>query len=104
MPKRATRADGPHIPASYDLADASAIQALHRGDATPEQQKRALKWLIEQCSGTYEFQFYPSDRDTAFALGRGFVGQQIVKLTKLDLSSLRRQSHETTSTSRPSET
>lgn len=85
-----TRAAGPHIPAPYDLADASAIQALIRGEAEPHQQQRALKWIIEQAAGTYEFNFYPSDRETAFALGRGFVGQQIVKLSKLNLSTLRR--------------
>lgn len=88
---KATRAQGPHIPPPYGLPDASAIQALQRGDATPDQQQRALRWIIEQAAGAYEFQFYPSDRETAFALGRGFVGQQIVKLTKLNLSSLRKE-------------
>lgn len=82
---------GPHIPSGYDLADAAAIQALMNGNADSEQQKRALKWVIERCSGMYEFHYYPSDRDTAFALGRAFVGSQIVKLSKLDLASLRRQ-------------
>lgn len=87
----ATRALGPQIPPAYELADIGAFQALERGDATPDQQQRALRWLIEQAAGTYEFQFYPSDRETAFALGRGFVGQQVIKLLKLNLSSLRRQ-------------
>lgn len=91
MATKPTRASGPHIPAAYELADAGAVQAMSRGEASPEQQIRALKWIIEQASGTYEFQFYPTDRETAFALGRGHVGQQIVKLTKLNLSSLRRQ-------------
>lgn len=98
--KKGTRADGPHIPAAYDLADASAIQALHRGEASADQQQRALRWLIEKCADTYNLHFYPSDRETAFALGRAFAGQQIVKLVKLDLSSLRRQSNEPTSTTR----
>lgn len=89
----ATRALGPHIPPAYDLADASAIQALLRGEASSAQQQRALRWVIEQAAGMYEFQFYPTDRETAFALGRGFVGQQIVKLSKLNLSSLRRLDH-----------
>lgn len=85
-----TRAAGPHIPADYDVADAAAIQALVNGTAEPHQQQRALKWIIEQASGTYEFQFYPDDRQTSFALGRGFVGQQIVKMTRMNLSQLRR--------------
>jgi hypothetical protein len=88
--KKPTRAIGPFIPPPYELADATAFQALQRGEAEPHQQQRALKWLIEHGAGTYEFNYYPSDRDTAFALGRAFVGQQIVKLLRLNTSSLRR--------------
>jgi hypothetical protein len=83
------RAHIPYAPAAYDIADASAIQALMRGEADAFQQQRVLKWIIEQAAGTYEFQYYPSERDTAFALGRGFVGQQVIKLSKLNLSALR---------------
>lgn len=85
-----TIADSPAVPVAYDLADAAAIQALQRGDATPEQQVRALRWIVEGAAGAYNFHFYPSDRDTSFALGRAFVGQQVVKMTKLNLSALRR--------------
>ncbi len=92
--KPKTRAHGPHMPAPYDIADASAIQALMRGEADAYQQQRALKWIIEQAAGTYEFQYYPSERDTAFALGRGFVGQQVIKLSKLNTQSLRRPEDE----------
>lgn len=89
MPKP-TRALGPHIPPSYEAHHAAAFQALQRGDASSHQQQQALKWLIEQAAGTYEFNFYPSDRETAFALGRAMVGQQVVKLLRLDLATLRR--------------
>lgn len=88
---RPSLANGPFIPAPYELADASSFQALQRGEATPEQQRRALDWLITAGAGAYEFHYYPSDRDTAFALGRAFVGQQIIKLLKLNLMSLRRE-------------
>ena len=81
----------PAVPAPYALADADAVQALARGDANEQQQQRALKWIVEVGAGAYEFHYYPSERDTAFALGRAFVGQQVVKLTKLNLSALRRQ-------------
>jgi hypothetical protein len=88
---KATRAQGPHIPAEYQLADAIAVQALVRGEADRDQQQRVMRWIIEQASGMYEFHFYPGDRETSFALGRSFVGQQIVKLSKLNTSSLRRE-------------
>jgi hypothetical protein len=86
--KKASRAQGPHIPPDWEVADASAIQALVDGIAEPDQQKRALNWIIEKAAGTYEFNFYPSDRDTCFALGRAFVGQQIVKLMRINTSSM----------------
>ena len=85
-PKKATRATGPHIPAEYGAADVLAIQACVAGVADAEQQKRVIDWIINQASGMYEFQYYPSERDTCFALGRGFVGQQIVKLTRINAS------------------
>ena len=84
-----SRADGPHIPPPYEVADAAAIQALIIGEADSEQQKRALKWIIEQASGTYEFNYYSTDRDTSFALGRCMVGQQIVKLSRVNVSKMR---------------
>jgi len=100
-PDKPTLAAGPYIPAAYELADASALQALQRGEATPDQQRRALDWLITAGAGAYEFHYYPSDRDTAFALGRAFVGQQIVKLLKLNLMSLRRERNAISSTPSP---
>lgn len=85
-----TRAQGAHIPADYGAPEANAIKALIAGTAEPYQQQLAMRWIIEQASGVYEFQFYPTDRDTAFALGRAHVGQQIVKLSKINPTSLRR--------------
>ena len=80
---------GPHLPTPYEVADVSAIQALQDGSANPDQQKRALRWLIERASGTYEAHFYPEDRFTTFALGRAYVGQQVVKMLRLNVSTLR---------------
>ncbi|MEK9809685.1 MAG: hypothetical protein VW362_04510 [Candidatus Nanopelagicales bacterium] len=89
--KKSARAVGPYMPVEYELADVSAFQALERGDADEFQQKRALKWLIERAAGTYEFQYYPtSERDTSFSLGRAFVGQQVVKLLRLNIQQLRK--------------
>lgn len=85
-----TLVNSPAVPAEYELADADAIQALLRGDAEEGQQRRALKWIVEVAAGCYGFHYYDGERDTAFALGRAFVGQQIVKMTKLNLSAMRK--------------
>ena len=82
----------PWLPPPYDLADVSALQALARGDADPEMQRRALRWIIDRVADTYGFPYRPgaNDRDTNIALGRQFVGQQIVKLLNINLATLRR--------------
>jgi hypothetical protein len=80
----------PFLPVQYEAADASAFQALQTGTAEPHQQQRALKWLIESAASTYEFQLCETDRETAFALGRAFVGQQVVKMLRINTSTMTR--------------
>jgi hypothetical protein len=73
-------------PADYDIADIRAIQAVTAGTATPEQQQRALDWIVVKAAATYDNGFIAEDaygRIAAFVDGRQFVGQQIVKLMKL---------------------
>lgn len=86
----------PWKPVPYELADADALQALMRGDADKVKQQRALAFVIEKICGTYELSYRPGDegrRDTDFAEGRRFVGLQLVKFLKLNLSALRRDSN-----------
>jgi hypothetical protein len=83
----------PWKPPPYEDADAGALQALARGTATAEQQKRALDWIVTKAAGSYDWPYRPGldDRDTNVALGRMFVGQQIVKLLKIKIGLLRRE-------------
>lgn len=74
--------------ASYEPADACALQALERGDATPEQQKRALCWVVHNASLTHSLHYRADPYDHAFASGRGFVGMQIIKMLKLDQTTI----------------
>jgi len=84
----------PWLPPSYEDADIVAIQALAKGTANGEQQRRALAWIIERAAGTYDMSYRPGGedgaRDTIFAEGRRFVGNQVVKMTKLKLGQPRR--------------
>lgn len=81
----------PYSPASYTDADIAALQALQRGDATPEQQQRAIDWIVNQAAATYDLEYRPDSRDHAFCSGRRFVGLQIVKMLKLNLAALNRR-------------
>jgi hypothetical protein len=91
-PRRAAAASDAWLPAEYELADISAVQALQRGDASADQQRRALAWIINSACRTYDFAYRPgaNDRDTNLALGRQFAGQQLVKLLHLNAGALKR--------------
>lgn len=78
-------------PGEWEQADISALQALEHGRATPEQQKRALRWILHQACKYTDVLYRPGEdgrRDTDFALGRAFPAQQIVKLLRLNLAAL----------------
>lgn len=83
-------ARNPWDPANYEIPDVAAIQALARGDAAPEQQKRALKWIIESAAMTYDQSFVPGHPEVGpFIEGRRSVGNQVVKLMKLPIEALK---------------
>ena len=78
-------------PALYEIPDIASVQALATGTATPDQQKRALDWVINSACGTYDLEYRSDARDHAFTSGRRFVGLQIVKMLKLNVGKLKRE-------------
>lgn len=81
-------------PVAWDEHQALAIQAVMDGNASSEQQKTAMRWIIEDACGTYDLSFRPGpggDRDTVLAEGRRFVGLQIVKLSRINTSLFRKR-------------
>jgi hypothetical protein len=93
--KKRTTEDFPHawLPVDdWELADVMAVQALEKGAATEEQQKRALAWIINKACWTYESTFSPvREHDSSFAEGRRFAGLQIVKMLKINAAALSRK-------------
>lgn len=85
-------ASGPWLPVPYDKVHVAALQALSRGEADKRMQLLALDWIIKGACGTYDMPYRPGGeegrRDTDFALGRMFAGQQIVKLLRVNLAML----------------
>lgn len=71
------------LPAEYDPTDIEAVKAVHAGEGDAYQQRRALEWIIRIVAGTYEEPFRSDgeggERETTFALGRAYVGRQVVK-------------------------
>jgi hypothetical protein len=81
------------LPVEWDLADAGAMQAIARGDADGEQQRRALRWILVNACQVDEPSYCPGNdegrRDTDHHEGRRWVGIQIRKLMNLALSRLK---------------
>lgn len=73
----------PWMPAPFDKADIAAMKALRLGEATGDQQKRALAWIVEYAARTYGNPYVPGAKtssDVSFGCGCKHVGDQIVKL------------------------
>jgi len=66
----------------YSEADIQAIRAVDNGSATPDQQKRAMNYIINYASQAYDmcWRIDPSMKD--LALGQALVGQHIVHMIK----------------------
>lgn len=76
-------------PPDYDAFDAVCLQAMYRGEASPEQQRRGLDWIITLACATYDMSARPGDPyATYFAEGRRFAGNAIVKLLKLKTGAM----------------
>jgi hypothetical protein len=76
----------PWFPVKWELyaKELYALRALHTGEATPEQQKLALDFILLVVCKKDDLSFYPdSPRDGDFAEGKRYVGNQVVKLLKL---------------------
>jgi hypothetical protein len=54
-----------------------ALQAVYHGTANEGQQIMAISFIIDEFCGRGANQYYPSERDTTFALGKKFVGDLI---------------------------
>lgn len=68
-------------PAPFKPVIAAGMKALHRGDATPHQQREVFDWLLKQAAGIGSQSFRAGDPyATAFADGRRFVGVQMMAL------------------------
>lgn len=81
--------DQRHSSAEYTIADALAVQAMALGEASADQQKRAIKWIVEGACMAYGETFDPlNDRTSSFSQGRRFAGRRIIALTKVNTAEL----------------
>lgn len=89
MPKATLEIQKPYTPVPYEAADVTAVQLMERGECTPELQKRFFNWLINGVCATYDQSFREDPYNTAFAEGRRFCGNTVVKMLKVDPAKVR---------------
>ena len=79
---------GPLLP--KEIADGYAIQALSKGIADENQQRRAFKCIVEELCGTYGMTFSPeSDRLTSFAEGKRHIGRLLIGIATINLGAVK---------------
>lgn len=79
----------PYEPQGYLLNEYQAFKAMAAGNASPEQQKLVMSVMLYKISAVDDLAYRPNQRDTDFALGKQFVGQQINALVNADYQALR---------------
>jgi hypothetical protein len=79
-------------PASFDVADVAALQAVYHGRASEDQQRRAMQWVIKGAANVQGVSFRPGDSHaSAFMEGRRFVAVQILALIELSTEELKKR-------------
>lgn len=84
----------PFHPPKYDKQVVIAFQMVHEGKGSPGQQQMVIDYVINEICRTYDMSYFPDNqRDTDFAEGKRFVGNEVIKLLKLKVGRLEEESN-----------
>lgn len=78
-----------------------AIQAVWSGTANEGQQKNALAFILEHLCNRTGNQYYASERDSVFAMGKKFVGDHIAGAINAKLGQIKEPKNARSSTGKP---
>ena len=79
----------------FSKADVAAIKATYKGEATADQQARALNWIIKQAAGIADDPFDPKNaRVTDYNLGRRAVGLAVARLIEMPSAAMEKVPNE----------
>jgi hypothetical protein len=79
-PKRDVKLFEPWAPPPLELPEVAAIQAVAKGEATPDQQQLAMRVIVEKIGCAYEETYCPGQngaRDSDFYQGRRRAGTML---------------------------
>ena len=74
--------EDPLLEPDYVKADIHALRAVAGGEASPDQQKRCVEFVINRLCDTYGCAARRTEHETYLALGRQRAGQLFVYLLK----------------------
>lgn len=80
----------PYAPAPYEAQHVSAVQLLEKGECPPHLQQEFLRWLVNDVCRTFDQSYRVDPCDTAFAEGRRFPGNTMLKMSQLDAGKIAR--------------
>jgi hypothetical protein len=92
MAKRELKLFEPWAPPELTLPEVAAIKAVAQGNASPDQQKRAMRTIIEKLADTYQETFCPGEdgeRNSAYAQGKRRVGLMLVTYINAPLKNFK---------------
>jgi hypothetical protein len=75
-------------PAPFDQLIVASLHAMMDGTATPHQQKKLIEWIINKASRANGMHYTDHQADKDFAMGRAFVGQQMLELLRIPMINL----------------
>lgn len=87
--KSALKPDDPRFTAEIAKHHVMAIKSLAMGSATPEQQKIALEFIISKLCQSLHPYFSENPNNTAFFMGRRFIGLELMRLINLEMKESR---------------
>lgn len=67
----------------------AAVKAVYEGVANEGQQTMALSFIMDELCDRTINQYFPSQRDTDFALGKKFIGDHIAGIVKVKLGQIK---------------
>ncbi len=92
MAKQPAKLFEPWAPPILELVEVAAIQAVAKGNASAEQQMRAMRVIVEKICRRYDMPYCPGaagERDTNFALGRMSAGTSLTSLLNAPLRNFK---------------
>ncbi|PJF23523.1 MAG: hypothetical protein CUN56_00555 [Phototrophicales bacterium] len=84
--RKKSASDAVDVTSLLDVSEFNAVKAVAAGEATREQQKKALSAIVNKLCLTYSSTYSDSERASCFMQGQRFVGLCILSVIETKTS------------------